>query len=36
MPSKNHQLAVIPGCDHVNFFCNFPAVWESMKPFVLR
>jgi pimeloyl-ACP methyl ester carboxylesterase len=32
----DHQLAVIPGCDHVILYCNFPAVWESMKPFVLH
>lgn len=27
-------LAIIPGCGHVIFYCNFPAVWESMKGFV--
>ena len=27
-------LSVIPGCGHVIFYCNFPAVWESMKGFV--
>ena len=32
----DHELAIIPGCDHVIFFCNFPAVWEAMKPFVLH
>jgi pimeloyl-ACP methyl ester carboxylesterase len=28
------QLSIIPGCHHVVFFCNFPAVWESVKPFL--
>lgn len=28
------RLSVIPGCHHVVFFCNFPAVWESIKPFL--
>ncbi len=28
------QLSIIPGCHHVVFFCNFPAVWESIRPFV--
>lgn len=28
------RLSVIPGCHHVVFFCNFPAVWESVKPFL--
>ena len=28
------QVALIPGCHHVIFFCNFPAVWESVKPFL--
>jgi pimeloyl-ACP methyl ester carboxylesterase len=27
-------LSIIPGCGHVIFYCNFPAVWESMKGFV--
>lgn len=30
----NAQLSVIPGCHHVVFFCNFPAVWEAMNPFL--
>ncbi len=30
----NAQLAIIPGCSHVVFFCNFPAVWEAMTPFL--
>ena len=29
-------LSVIPGCGHVIFYCNFPAVWEAMKGFVNR
>ena len=28
------ELSIIPGCHHVVFFCNFPAVWESTKPFL--
>jgi pimeloyl-ACP methyl ester carboxylesterase len=28
------QLSIIPGCAHVVFFCNFPAVWEAIKPFL--
>ena len=28
------MLSIIPGCGHVIFYCNFPAVWESMKAFV--
>ncbi len=28
------QLAIIPGCSHVVFYCNFAAVWESIKPFL--
>lgn len=31
---KNVKVALIPGCSHVIFFCNFPAVWESMQPFL--
>jgi len=27
-------LSIIPGCGHVIFYCNFPAVWEAMKGFV--
>ena len=30
----NAQLSIIPGCHHVVFYCNFPAVWESMVPFL--
>jgi pimeloyl-ACP methyl ester carboxylesterase len=28
------RLSTIPGCGHVILYCNFPAVWESMKPFL--
>jgi len=28
------MLSIIPGCGHVIFYCNFPAVWESLKGFV--
>ncbi|MFC3196083.1 alpha/beta fold hydrolase [Parapedobacter deserti] len=28
------QVAVIPGCHHVIFFCNFPAVWAGLAPFL--
>jgi len=28
------QLSIIPGCHHVVFFCNFPAVWDSITPFL--
>ena len=28
------QLSIVPGCHHVVFYCNFPAVWESLVPFV--
>jgi pimeloyl-ACP methyl ester carboxylesterase len=28
------KLTIVPGCHHVVFFCNFPAVWESIVPFV--
>lgn len=31
---RGAQLSIIPGCHHVVFFCNFPAVWESVKPFL--
>lgn len=30
----NSQASLIPGCGHVILDCNFPAVWESMKPFL--
>lgn len=28
------QLSIIPGCGHVVFFCNFPALWEAIQPFL--
>ncbi len=31
---RNVQVALIPGCYHVIFFCNFPAVWASLQPFL--
>ncbi len=31
---KQASLSIIPACGHVIFYCNFPAVWESMKGFV--
>lgn len=30
----NAQLSIIAGCDHVVFFCNFPAVWETTQAFL--
>jgi pimeloyl-ACP methyl ester carboxylesterase len=30
----NAQLSIIAGCHHVVFFCNFPAVWETLQPFL--
>jgi pimeloyl-ACP methyl ester carboxylesterase len=31
---KNSQLSIIPGCGHVIFHCNFPAVWTALEPFL--
>jgi pimeloyl-ACP methyl ester carboxylesterase len=31
---KDVRVSVIAGCWHVVFFCNFPAVWESIRPFL--
>lgn len=28
------QVSLIPGCHHVIFFCNFPAVWAALEPFL--
>jgi pimeloyl-ACP methyl ester carboxylesterase len=28
------QLSIIPGCHHVVFYCNFPAVWDAIHPFL--
>ena len=30
----NAQLSIIPGCGHVIFYCNLPAVWKSMQKFL--
>jgi pimeloyl-ACP methyl ester carboxylesterase len=30
------QLSIIPGCSHVVFFCNFPAVQEAIGPFLKK
>jgi pimeloyl-ACP methyl ester carboxylesterase len=30
----NAQLSIIAGCWHVVFFCNFPAVWDTIEPFL--
>jgi pimeloyl-ACP methyl ester carboxylesterase len=30
----NSQLAIIGGCGHVIFYCNFPAVWANIEPFL--
>jgi pimeloyl-ACP methyl ester carboxylesterase len=28
------ELSIIPGCGHVVLYCNFPAVWEAIVPFL--
>ena len=30
------QLAIIPGCGHVVFYCNFPMVWEGVQVFLKK
>ncbi|HMC87472.1 MAG TPA: alpha/beta hydrolase [Chitinophagaceae bacterium] len=30
------QLSIIPGCHHVVFYCNFPAVWTAIEPFLIE
>ena len=30
----NSQLAIIPNAPHTVFMVNFPAVWESLLPFM--
>jgi pimeloyl-ACP methyl ester carboxylesterase len=30
------RLAVIPGCGHVVFGCNWPAVWDCINPFLQK
>ncbi len=32
----NSQLAIIAGCGHVVFYCNFPAVWDNIEPFLKK
>ncbi|MEP7107188.1 MAG: alpha/beta hydrolase [Ferruginibacter sp.] len=32
----NAELSIIPGCHHVVFYCNFPAVWEAIDPFLKK
>lgn len=31
---QHGTLSVIPACGHVVLYCNFPAVWESLNPFL--
>lgn len=31
---KNSQLSIVPNCGHVVFYCNFPSLWEGIKPFL--
>lgn len=31
---QHGQLSLIPHCGHVVLYCNFPAVWEAMAPFI--
>lgn len=33
---SNAQLAIIPGCGHVVFYCNFPSVWAALAPFLKK
>ena len=30
----NSQLAIIPGCGHVVFYCNFLKVWDGIEAFL--
>ena len=30
----NASLAIIPACGHVIFYCNFPATWNAIEPFL--
>lgn len=32
----NSQLSIIAGCGHVVFYCNFPAVWDTVEPFLKK
>ncbi len=31
---SNSSLAIIGGCSHVVFYCNFPAVWDNVDFFL--
>ena len=31
---QHGTLSIIPGCSHVILYCNFPAVWEAIVPFI--
>ncbi|GAB4035798.1 alpha/beta fold hydrolase [Spirosoma jeollabukense] len=31
---QHGQLSLIPNCGHVVLYCNFPAAWEAILPFV--
>lgn len=31
---QHGTLSIIPGCGHVVLYCNFPAVWASISPFL--
>jgi pimeloyl-ACP methyl ester carboxylesterase len=31
---KSSQLSIVPNCGHVVFYCNFPALWEGIEPFL--
>lgn len=33
---SNSQLAIIPGCGHVVFYCNFESVWAAIAPFLKK
>lgn len=33
---SNSQLAIIAGCGHVIFYCNFPALWDAVEPFLKK
>ena len=33
---KDAGLSIIPGCSHVVFFCDFPAVWAPIQSFIER
>ncbi|CAN5138042.1 alpha/beta hydrolase [soil metagenome] len=31
---QHGRLSLIPNCGHVVLYCNFPAVWEAIFPFI--